>query len=158
MKYMLDQLLIKPIRDEILNRVGTYYFGSDEVNIEESVINSAKQNFAIYDGVTNGALFTRLKNADSKNLVKGMLPHSNQFIDVTSEFNAVLFNAAQYVRDLYQTDLGFVLLNKDNIVYLGIYDGNNFDIETFKMSQSRNLLRSRSQNYAMIRLLNWFNK
>ena len=55
------QLLIKPIRDEILNRVGTYYFGSDEVNIEESVINSAKQNFAIYDGVTNGALFTRLK-------------------------------------------------------------------------------------------------
>ena len=30
--------------------------------------------------------------------------------------------------------------------------------ETFKMSQSRNLLRSRSQNYAMIRLLNWFNK
>ncbi len=152
------QLLIKPIRDEILNRVGTYYFGSDEVNIEESVINSAKQNFAIYDGVTNGALFTRLKNADSKNLVKGMLPHSNQFIDVTSEFNAVLFNAAQYVRDLYQTDLGIVLLNKDNIVYLGIYDGNNFDIETFKMSQSRNLLRSRSQNYAMIRLLNWFNK
>lgn len=47
-----------------------------------------------------------------------MLPHSNQFIDVTSEFNAVLFNAAQYVRDLYQTDLGIVLLNKDNIVYL----------------------------------------
>ena len=41
-----------------------------------------------------------------------MLPHSNQFIDVTSEFNAVLFNAAQYVRDLYQTDLGIVLLNK----------------------------------------------
>ena len=152
------QLLINPIRDEILNRIGTYYFGSNEVSIEESVINSAKQNFAIYDGVTNGALFTRLKNADSKNLVKGMLPHSNQFIDVTSEFNAVLFNAAQYVRDLYQTDLGIVLLNKDNIVYLGIYDGNNFDIETFKMSQSRNLLRSRSQNYAMIRLLNWFNK
>ena len=57
-----------------------------------------------------------------------MLPHSNQFIDVTSEFNTVLFNAAQYVRDLYQTDLGIVLLNKDNIVYLGIYDGNNFDI------------------------------
>ena len=47
-------------------------------------------------------------------------------------------------------------LNKDNIVYLGIYDGNNFDIETFKMSQSQ--LRSRSQNYAMIRLLNWLNK
>ena len=47
-----------------------------------------------------------------------MLPHSNQFIDVTSEFNTVLFNAAQYVRDLYQTDLGIVLLNKDNIVYL----------------------------------------
>ena len=53
---------------------------------------------------------------------------------------------------------GYCTLNKDNIVYLGIYDGNNFDIETFKMSQSRNLLRSRSQNYAMIRLLNWFNK
>ena len=47
-----------------------------------------------------------------------MLPHSNQFIDITCEFNTVLFNAAQYVRDLYQTDLGIVLLNKDNIVYL----------------------------------------
>ena len=46
---------------KFLNRIGTYYFSSDEVSIEESVINSAKQNFAIYDSVTNGALFTRLK-------------------------------------------------------------------------------------------------
>ena len=52
------------------------------------------------------------------------------------------FYAAQYVRDLYQTELGIVLLNKDGEVYLAIYDGENLNIDTFKMAQSRNLLKT----------------
>ncbi|NMU99114.1 competence/damage-inducible protein A, partial [Staphylococcus aureus] len=34
---------------------------------------------------------------------------------------------------------------------------NNFEFKTeqFKMSKSRNLLKNRSQNYVLIRLLNW---
>ena len=86
-----------------------------------------------------------------------MLPHSNQFIDVTLSLMPC-YSMQHNMSGICTKQMGIVLLNKDNIVYLGIYDGNNFDIETFKMSQSRNLLRSRSQNYAMIRLLNWFNK
>lgn len=50
----------------------------------------------------------------------------------------------------------FVLLHMEAEVYLGIYDGQELKVETFKMALSRNLLQSRSQNYAMIRLLNWF--
>ncbi|MFW2639515.1 hypothetical protein, partial [Staphylococcus aureus] len=30
-----------------------------------------------------------------------------------------------------------------------------FKTEQFKMSKSRNLLKNRSQNYVLIRLLNW---
>ena len=37
-----------------------------------------------------------------------------------------------------------------------MYDGEVLNVDTFKMTQSRNLLRSRSQNYAMIKLLKWF--
>ncbi|MEK9204256.1 hypothetical protein WED14_12415, partial [Staphylococcus aureus] len=33
--------------------------------------------------------------------------------------------------------------------------GKNKDVIEFKMSKSRNLLKNRSQNYALIRLLNW---
>ena len=148
--------LIQPIKKEILNRIGEYYFGSDDITIEESVMSKVKRTFAIYDGVTNGALYTRLKNVDTDNLLKGILPHSSVFVENDENIHAQLLSAAQYVRDLYQTELGIVLLNKDGEVYLAIYDGENLNIDTFKMAQSRNLLRNRSQNYAMIRLLKWF--
>ncbi|MDU5817557.1 MAG: competence/damage-inducible protein A, partial [Staphylococcus sp.] len=41
-------------------------------------------------------------------------------------------------------------------VYLGYYDDSVFKYETFKMPLKRNILKSRSQNYAMINLINWF--
>ena len=84
-----------------------------------------------------------------------MLPHNGLFIDTTDSIHDQLFNAA-HVKDLYQTDLGIVLLHENEDVYLAMYDGEVLNVDTFKMTQSRNLLRSRSQNYAMIKLLKWF--
>ena len=46
--------LIKPIRTEILNRIGDYYFGSDETTIEQATLEKVPGTFAIYDGVTSG--------------------------------------------------------------------------------------------------------
>ena len=51
--------------------------------------------------------------------------------------------------------MGMALLHDENEVYLGKLVGEELEIESFKMSQNRNLLRSRSQNYALIRLLKW---
>ena len=145
-----------PVKREILDRIGDYYYGSDDITLEEAVISKINETFAIYDGVTNGALYTRLKNVDQNDVLNGLLPHNGLFIDTTDSIHDQLFNAAQYVKDLYQTDLGIVLLHENEDVYLAMYDGEVLNVDTFKMTQSRNLLRSRSQNYAMIKLLKWF--
>ena len=62
---------------------------------------------------------------------------------------------SQYVKDLYKTDWGIAYNNQEQ-VYLGYYDDSVFKYETFKMPLKRNILKSRSQNYAMINLINWF--
>lgn len=149
------QKLIQPIKNEILSRIGEYYFGSDDISIEESVMKYMSTSFAIYDGVTNGTLYTRLKNVDDSQLLKGALPHSSQFIDVKQNINEQIYESAKYVKDLFKVEMGMTLLHDDNEVYLGKLVGDELEIESFKMSQNRNLLRSRSQNYALIKLLKW---
>lgn len=149
------QKLIQPMKNEILSRIGNYYFGSDDISIEESVMECMDTSFAIYDGVTNGALYTRLKNVDDRQLLKGALPHSSQFVDSELNINEQLDESAKYVRDLFNVEMGMALLHDENEVYLGKLVGEELEIESFKMSQNRNLLRSRSQNYALIRLLKW---
>lgn len=149
------QKLIQPMKNEILSRIGNYYFGSDDISIEETVMECMDTSFAIYDGVTNGALYTRLKNVDDRQLLKGALPHSSQFVDSELNINEQLYESAKYVRDLFNVEMGMALLHDENEVYLGKLVGEELEIESFKMSQNRNLLRSRSQNYALIRLLKW---
>ena len=149
------QKLIQPMKNEILSRIGNYYFGSDDISIEESVMECMDTSFAIYDGVTNGALYTRLKNVDDRQLLKGALPHSSQFVDSELNINEQLYESAKYVRDLFNVEMGMALLHDENEVYLGKLVGEELEIESFKMSQNRNLLRSRSQNYALIKLLKW---
>ena len=56
--------LIAPVKDEILARIGEYYYGSDDILIEEAVSQKLTDSYAIYDGVTNGALYHRLKDVD----------------------------------------------------------------------------------------------
>ncbi|MCC8990690.1 MAG: competence/damage-inducible protein A, partial [Staphylococcus sp.] len=69
--------------------------------------------------------------------------------------NEQIYESAKYVKDLFKVEMGMTLLHDDNEVYLGKLVGDELEIESFKMSQNRNLLRSRSQNYALIKLLKW---
>ena len=147
--------LIQPIKEEVLNRIGEYYYGSDDTTLEAAVMNHMDSTFSIYDGVTNGALYTRLKNEDTEDQLKGALPDSPQFVDHELDINEQLYMTAKYVKDLFKTEKGITLLHNEKDVYLGILNDDKLDIESFKMSQNRDLLRSRSQNYALIKLLKW---
>ncbi|PNZ24245.1 competence-damage inducible protein cinA [Staphylococcus petrasii] len=149
------QRLIAPVKEEILNRIGEYYYGSDDIVVEQSVMNTMKETFSIYDGVTNGALYTRLKNYDDENILKGLLPNSEVFLNENNNIEDKVKEAAQYVKDLYKTEVGIALLHENEHVVLGMYRNGEFKVDSFKMSLKRNLLQNRSQNYALIRLLNW---
>lgn len=58
-------------KQEILDRIGEYYYGSDDTLIEQAVIKKIHEPFVIYDGITNGALYHRLKEVDFKRCSKG---------------------------------------------------------------------------------------
>lgn len=148
--------LIAPTKEKILARIGDYYYGSDDIVIEQALMNIINKSFSIYDGVTNGALYTRLKNQDLNHLLKGQLPDSSVFVSDFDDIQDKLKYVSQYVKDLYKTDWGIALLHDQEQVYLGYYDDSVFKYETFKMPLKRNILKSRSQNYAMIKLINWF--
>ncbi|WP_245338881.1 recombinase family protein, partial [Staphylococcus sp. GDX8P107P-1] len=42
---------------------------------EQAFMNNMTKTFAIYDGVTDGILFSRMKNFDNNQLLQGMLSH-----------------------------------------------------------------------------------
>ncbi|WP_251516592.1 MULTISPECIES: CinA family nicotinamide mononucleotide deamidase-related protein [Staphylococcus] len=149
--------LIKPIKKEILSRVGKYYYGSDDIVIEQAFMNEMKQSFAIYDGVTDGELYSRLQNFNEDYKLQGMLPHHTQFVQDDATIERQLSVGATIVKDLYKTDIGIAILNKDENVYLGILEKGKLKIQTFKMSKRNKLQKSRTQNYVLIRLLNWLN-
>ncbi|EHJ07723.1 CinA family nicotinamide mononucleotide deamidase-related protein [Staphylococcus simiae] len=148
--------LITPIKKEILDRIGEFYYGSDDILLEQAVMQHIKTPFAIYDGVTNGALFNRLKNVDEYKMAKGSIIDSEYIINKNNSIEEQLLEATNYTASLYQVPLAVSILNQDNTVYLALLENEKLTIESFKMAQSRNLMHSRSQNYALIRLLNVF--
>lgn len=147
--------LIEPIKAQILERVGDYYYGSDDVTPEQAVMNRQVASVAVYDAVTDGLLHARLKQADTRHLLKGYMLHHDSFLqtDVTIEEN--LHIAAMFVQSLYETQQAVSLLAVDQTVYVGFLDGSQFDVKSFKMAAQRNLMRNRSQNYVLIEWLNW---
>lgn len=148
--------LIAPIKKEILNRIGTYYYGSDDILIEQSFMNNMKQTFALYDGVTDGELYSRMNNFNDSQNLKGVLVHHSQFLDENKSIDNQLSVATNIVKDLYHTEVAVALLRQHDTVYLGILSNNQLNVQSFKMNQRRNLIKSRTQNYALIRLLKWF--
>ena len=147
--------LIEPTKEKILARIGDYYYGSDDIVIEQALMNIINKSFSIYDGVTNGALYTRLKNQDLNHLLKGQLPDSSVFVSDFDDILDKLKYVSQYVKDLYKTEMGIAILHEKEEVYLAINTKDDFKMTTFKITQSRNILPNRSQNYVLIRLLNW---
>ncbi|QFJ69586.1 competence/damage-inducible protein A [Staphylococcus aureus] len=149
------QSLIQPVKQEILDRIGEYYYGSDDTLIEQAVIKKIHEPFVIYDGITNGALYHRLKEVDLNDVLKGMINHNENFVDINKPIEQQLKDAVQFVNKLFNVSSAIILLEYDGVVHIG-YDNNfEFKTEQFKMSKSRNLLKNRSQNYVLIRLLNW---
>ncbi|MCY1568255.1 CinA family nicotinamide mononucleotide deamidase-related protein [Staphylococcus pettenkoferi] len=145
---------IQPVKDEILSRIGQYYYGSDEIELEEAVMQQLKGTVALYDGVTDGMLYSRLKDYDDRQQVKGMLPHSESWIKSTDTIDQQLSVSARIVRELFESELGISVLYREGTVYLGILANNDLKVYDFKMTQKRNLLKTRTPNYVMIRLLN----
>lgn len=147
--------LIQPIKEEILERIGQFYYGSDDTLLEQSVMEQMNSTVSIYDGVTDGAIYTRLKRFDKQNILKGILPDNDIFLNHHSSIEIQLRDASSYVKDLYKTEMGIAILHEKEEVYLAINTKDDFKMTTFKITQSRNILPNRSQNYVLIRLLNW---
>lgn len=150
--------LIKPIRTEILNRIGDYYFGSDETTIEQATLEKVPGTFAIYDGVTSGEVYSKLKEDDKLDKLRGMLVDDVIFVEQDLDIKTRLKSGAEQVRKLYQTDIGVALLHEEDEVYLGVRTEDDFKIEAFTMTQKRNLIKHRTPNYVYIRLINMFSK
>lgn len=150
--------LIKPIRTEILNRIGDYYFGSDETTIEQATLEKVPGTFAIYDGVTSGEVYSKLKEDDKVDKLRGMLVDDVIFVEQDLDIKTRLKSGAEQVRKLYQTDIGVALLHEEDEVYLGVCTEDDFKIEAFTMTQKRNLIKHRTPNYVYIRLINMFSK
>lgn len=148
--------LIAPVKNSIINRIGEYYYGSDDILLEQAVMSLVNEAFAIYDGVTDGELYSRMKNFDDNQILRGMLPHHSQFINEHDTIESQLSITAQIIRDFYNAKVGISILSQDDIVYLGVLKGENLTIQSFKMTRRRNLMKSRTQNYVLIRLLNLF--
>ncbi|PTE25278.1 competence/damage-inducible protein A [Staphylococcus equorum] len=148
--------LIAPIKAEILSRIGEYYYGSDDILLEQSLMDQIHQSLAIYDAVTDGELYSRLQNFNTSQLLQGMLPHHTQFIDERDTIETQLSVSANIVKALYQTEVGISIMKHKDKIYLGILENERLGIQSFKMTQRRNSIKSRTQNFVLIRLLNWF--
>ncbi|PHK48987.1 CinA family nicotinamide mononucleotide deamidase-related protein [Staphylococcus edaphicus] len=148
--------LIAPIKAQILERIGNYYYGSDEIVLEQALMNHINKTFAIYDGVTDGILYSRIKDYDVNQLLHGMLSHHTQFINERDIINSQLSVSAQIVKDIFKAEIGISVIHQNDTVYLGILENNKLTMQSFNMTQRRQLMKNRTQNYVLIRLLNWF--
>ncbi|MBI5974926.1 CinA family nicotinamide mononucleotide deamidase-related protein [Staphylococcus canis] len=150
-----SQKRIEPVKNEILRRVGTYYYGSNDTTPERAVMDHQKNPIALYDGVTQGYLYSRLKQEDLNHVLKGYLIDHDVFLDHNLSIDEQLKYSGFFIQQLFNTSEAISILSKGNTVYVGFVKGNQVYKRQFKMSHERNLQRDRSQNYVMIEWLNW---
>lgn len=149
------QQLIEPVKNEILKRVGQYYYGSNDTTLEARVLAETKQSVALYDGVTEGALNLRLKQVDNQQNVKGYMLHHSTFIDSSKTIENRLRQSAYFVQSLYDSEMAISLLSENNKVYACFLKGNTVRVVYFYVSDQHLQMRERSSNYIMIEWLNW---
>ncbi|UXR77490.1 MULTISPECIES: CinA family nicotinamide mononucleotide deamidase-related protein [unclassified Staphylococcus] len=152
------QQLIAPIKTEILSRIGTYYYGSDNIKPEEAVMHAQQETVAVYDAVTDGYLNARLKQADQQNRMQGYMLHHSTYIDMDVSIEDKVRTSALFVQSLFETTQAVSLFAENETVYIGFLDGQSFEMKNFKMASYRNLIRDRSQNYVLIEWLRWLQK
>ena len=58
---------------KILNRLGDYYYGSNEITLAEAFMQQITHSFALYDGVTEGLLYSQMSDYNCDQLLQGYL-------------------------------------------------------------------------------------
>ncbi|MGK9043895.1 CinA family nicotinamide mononucleotide deamidase-related protein [Mammaliicoccus vitulinus] len=148
--------LIKPVKAEILNRIGEYYYGSDDLTIEEAVFNELNQSFVIYDEITDGILYSRLKLSEHhKAYLKSYIVKndwSDRVLNISEQDSSE--EIANKLKEAFEVDSIIVLLqnDKESTVYISHMQKSKIFISS--LSQSYAGKRDRISNIALIEYLN----
>ncbi|RIN17060.1 CinA family nicotinamide mononucleotide deamidase-related protein [Mammaliicoccus vitulinus] len=148
--------LIKPVKVEILNRIGEYYYGSDDLTIEEAVFNELNQSFVIYDEITDGILYSRLKLSEHhKAYLKAYIVKndwSDRALNISEQDSTE--EIANKLKDAFEVDSIIVLSqnDKESTVYISHMQKSTIFISS--LSQSYAGKRDRISNIALIEYLN----
>ncbi|SUK14861.1 competence-damage inducible protein [Staphylococcus agnetis] len=152
------QARIAPVKKEIIDRLGQFYYGSNETTLAARLMHQLEHAVAIYDGVTEGALNVKLKPSDQRDLVKGYMLHQAQFVTYTADIYTQLFESACFVQALYDVQDAVSVLFEDDMVYIGFLTGNTIEVVEVAVSEQQLKLFERTSNYIMIQWLNHLKK
>lgn len=148
--------LIKPVKEEILSRIGKYYYGSDDLSIEEAVFNELDQPFVIYDGITDGVLYSRLKFSEKSEEYLKAYTVKNDWSDSVLNIaqNDTSEEITKKLKEVFKVESTILLLqdDKESTVYISHKQKNKKFISS--LSQSYAGRRDRISNIALIEYLN----
>ncbi|WP_239775877.1 CinA family nicotinamide mononucleotide deamidase-related protein [Mammaliicoccus sp. K-M42] len=148
--------LIKPVKEEILSRIGKYYYGSDDLSIEEGVFNELDQPFVIYDGITDGVLYSRLKLSEKSEEYLKAYTVKNDWSDSVLNIaqNDTSEEITKKLKEVFKVESIILLLqdDKESTVYISHKQKNKKIISS--LSQSYAGRRDRISNIALIEYLN----
>nr|WP_263313457.1 CinA family nicotinamide mononucleotide deamidase-related protein [Mammaliicoccus sp. Marseille-Q6498] len=149
--------LIQPVKQEILNRIGQYYYGSDDKTMEEAVLELLNEPFVLYDGITDGVLLSRLKlNEQCDQYLKGYITENEeieQLLGISSEDSNE--DIANKLKAKFNVNIAVVLLNKENESTVLVSDSQKIKKFNSTLSQSYAGRRDRVSNLALIEFLNF---
>ncbi|MCD8835735.1 CinA family nicotinamide mononucleotide deamidase-related protein [Mammaliicoccus sciuri] len=148
--------LIQPVKTEILNRIGEFYYGSDDLTVEDAVFNELDQPLVIYDGITDGVLNARLKlSKDSKQYLKSYLLQNSwtdEMMNISQDDS--IEQIANKLKSTFNVESVIVLKqdHKESTVYISHMQKTEKFISS--LSQSYAGRRDRISNIALIKFLN----
>ncbi len=148
--------LIHPVKTEILNRIGEFYYGSDDLTVEDAVFNELDQPLVIYDGITDGVLNERLKlSKDSKQYLKSYLLQNSwtdEMLNISQDDS--IEQIANKLKSTFNVESVIVLKqdHKESTVYISHMQKTEKFISS--LSQSYAGRRDRISNIALIKFLN----
>ncbi|MEB7732794.1 CinA family nicotinamide mononucleotide deamidase-related protein [Mammaliicoccus sciuri] len=148
--------LIQPVKTEILNRIGGFYYGSDDLTVEDAVFNELDQPFVIYDEITDGVLNARLKlSKDSEQYLKSYILQNSwtdEMLNISQDESVE--QIANKLKSTFKVESVIVLKqdHKESTVYISHMQKNEKFISS--ISQSYAGRRDRISNIALIKFLN----
>lgn len=169
--------IIKPVKNEIYNRLGNYIYGEDETSLEESIaklIKSKNLTIATAESCSGGMLASKLVNYPgiSEVFMEGMVTYSNEAkikrLGVKSEtldkYGAVsketAYEMAVGIANTANSNIGISVtgiagpgggsLEKPvGLVYVGICINGHVEVKKLNLSGSRNSIRNITTLYAL---------